>query len=137
MDLYPISRTGPLSPVAGVPQSPVSQPLKGVSDLESRDPTTGYCHDPHSWGSGHDMVRCPDVFDPGNGILDRFVDVSYSWLNRNICTYNHWDNHFYILGFRRRGLLSIPQYTENCTTVFRNCFRRNNQHRDDDLRDKE
>ncbi len=33
---------------------------------------------------------------------DRFVNVSYSWLNRNICTYNNWDNHFYILGSTRR-----------------------------------
>jgi hypothetical protein len=63
------------------------------------------------------MVRCPDVFDQGNGILDRFVDVNYSWLNRNICTYNHWDNHSYVLGSRRRGLLPIPQYTDNYTTV--------------------
>jgi hypothetical protein len=26
-----------------------------------------------SWGWSHDMVRWPDVFDPGTGILDRFV----------------------------------------------------------------
>ncbi len=25
-----------------------------------------------------------DVFDPGTGILDRFVNISYSWLNRII-----------------------------------------------------
>ena len=25
-----------------------------------------------SWGKSHDMVRWPDVFDPGVGILDRF-----------------------------------------------------------------
>jgi hypothetical protein len=63
----------------------------------------------------HDMVRCPDVFDPGNRILDRFVNISYSWLNRNICTYNHWDNHFYILGSSRKDLLPIPQYNEDNT----------------------
>ncbi len=34
------------------------------------------------------MVRWPDVFDPGVGILDRFVYISYSWLNRIIGTYD-------------------------------------------------
>jgi hypothetical protein len=62
------------------------------------------------------MVRWPDVFDPGNRILDRFVNISDSWLNRNICTYNHWDNHFYILGSGRKDLLPIPQYTEDNTS---------------------
>ncbi len=56
-----------------------------------------------------------DVFDPGNRILDRFVNISYSWLNRNICTYSHWDNHFYILGSGRKDLLPIPQCTEDNT----------------------
>jgi hypothetical protein len=41
-----------------------------------------------SWGKIHDMVRCPEVFGPGVGILDRFVNISYSWLNRIICTYS-------------------------------------------------
>jgi hypothetical protein len=59
------------------------------------------------------MVRWSDVFDPGNRILDRFVNISYSWLNRNICTYDHWDNHFYILGSGRKDLLPIPQCTED------------------------
>jgi hypothetical protein len=40
MDLYPLARSGPLPTVAGVPQSPVSQPLKGISDEESRHPIT-------------------------------------------------------------------------------------------------
>ena len=57
------------------------------------------------------------MFDPGNGILDRFINVSYSWLNRNICTPNHWDYHFYILGSRRKDLLPIPQCTEDYTTI--------------------
>jgi hypothetical protein len=30
----------------------------------------------------------PDVFGPGTGILNRFVNISYSWLNRIICTYS-------------------------------------------------
>ena len=47
------------------------------------------------------MVRWPDVFDPGTGILDRLVNVSYSRMNRIICTYSHWDNHFYIQGSGR------------------------------------
>jgi hypothetical protein len=41
--------------------------------------------------------------------------MSYSWLNRNTCTSNHWDNHFYILGSGRKDLLPIPQCTEDNT----------------------
>jgi hypothetical protein len=45
IDVYPVSRPGPA--LGGVPQSPpaqpqASQPLKGVSDAESRDPQTGW-----------------------------------------------------------------------------------------------
>jgi hypothetical protein len=55
------------------------------------------------------------VFDPGTGILDRFVNVSYSRMNRIVCTYNRWDNHFYIQSSGRKPLLPIPQRTEDNT----------------------
>jgi hypothetical protein len=61
------------------------------------------------------MVQWPDVFDPGTGILDRFVNVSYSRMNRIVCTYSRWDNHFYIQGSGRKPLLPNPQCTEDNT----------------------
>jgi hypothetical protein len=42
MQLYPLVWSGPLSDVPGVTtvtHSPVSQPLKGISDKESREPS--------------------------------------------------------------------------------------------------
>ena len=33
-----LARSGPVSSLGGVPHSPASQPLKGLSDVESRDP---------------------------------------------------------------------------------------------------
>jgi hypothetical protein len=57
LDAYPVSRPGP--DLGGVPHSPTSQPqasqpLKGVSDAESRDPITGR----HLWGY-HKYCKCP------------------------------------------------------------------------------
>ena len=44
MVMYPVVRSAPL-PTHDVPQSPVSKPLKGVSDSESRD-----VNGRHRWG---------------------------------------------------------------------------------------
>ena len=49
--LYPVSRSAPLTTV--VPQSPMSHPLKGVSDSESRD-----VNGRHRWGY-HKCSKCP------------------------------------------------------------------------------
>ncbi len=52
MDLYPVTRGDPLP--TGVPQSPESQPLKVVSDPESRNTITGR----HRWGY-RKCCKCP------------------------------------------------------------------------------
>ena len=61
------------------------------------------------------MVRWPDVFDPGTGILDRFVNVSYSRLNRIICTYTVRITISISEVLEGFLLLPIPQCTEDNT----------------------